>query len=64
MGNVSRIGLNLDLGVRAFKNHPEISFFVRVRNLTNEQARVSTSFLKNVAPLPGRDVRLGAELAF
>ncbi len=50
--------------MRPFKNHPEISFFVRVRNLTNEQARVSTSFLKNVAPLPGRDVRLEEELAF
>ncbi len=62
MGNVSRIGL--DLGVRAFKNHPEISFFVHVCNLSDEQARVSTSFLKNVAPLPDRDVRLGAALAF
>ncbi|MBW1844756.1 MAG: TonB-dependent receptor, partial [Deltaproteobacteria bacterium] len=56
--------LSLDLDVRPFKDHPEISFFARARNLTDEQARVSTSFLKDVAPLPGRDFRLGAQVAF
>ncbi len=55
---------NLDLDVRPFKDHPEISFFARGRNLTNEEARISTSFLKDVAPLPGRDVRLGVKLVF
>jgi iron complex outermembrane receptor protein len=55
---------NLDLDVRPFKDHPEISFFARARNLTDEQARISTSFIKDVAPLPGRDFRLGAQVAF
>jgi iron complex outermembrane receptor protein len=60
----SYVLLNLDLDVRPFKDHPEISFFARARNLTDEQARISTSFLKDVAPLPGRDFRLGAQVAF
>jgi iron complex outermembrane receptor protein len=56
--------LNFDLDVRPFKDHPEISLYARARNLTDEQARISTSFLKDVAPLPGRDFRLGAQVAF
>jgi iron complex outermembrane receptor protein len=60
----SYVLLNLDLDVRPFKDHPEIRFFARARNLTDEQARISTSFLKDVAPLPGRDFRLGAQVSF
>ncbi len=56
--------LNLDLDVRPFRSHPEIGLFLRGRNLTDEQARLSTSFLKDVAPLPGLEVRLGAQVAF
>jgi len=56
--------LNFDLDVRPFPGHPEFAFFVRARNLTNEEARVSTSFLKDVAPMPGREFRLGAEISF
>jgi iron complex outermembrane receptor protein len=56
--------LNFDLDVRPFKDHPEISIFARARNLTDEQARIATSFIKDVAPLPGRDFRLGAQVAF
>jgi iron complex outermembrane receptor protein len=33
-------------------------------NLTDEEARVHTSFLKDQAPLPGRDLRLSWRLAF
>jgi iron complex outermembrane receptor protein len=33
-------------------------------NLTDEEARVHTSFLKDEAPLPGRDVRLTWRMAF
>jgi len=60
----SYVLLNFDLEVRPLKDHPEISFFARARNLTDEEARISTSFLKDVAPLPGRDFRLGAQMAF
>jgi iron complex outermembrane receptor protein len=38
--------------------------FVRASNLTNEEARVHTSFLKNFAPLPGRDFTFGVRAAF
>ena len=31
---------------------------LRGTNLTNEEARNNVSFLKDVAPLPGRDVSL------
>lgn len=37
---------------------------LRGRNLTDEEARSHTSFLKDVAPLPGREVRLTYRLSF
>ncbi len=36
---------------------------LQVRNLTNEDMRVHTSFLKDVAPLPGRSVVVGLRAA-
>jgi iron complex outermembrane receptor protein len=41
-----------------------LEFFVRASNLTNEEARPHTSFLKDIAPLPGRNVTLGARWEF
>ncbi len=38
--------------------------FLRARNLTDEDARDHTSFLKDFAPQPGRGVLAGARLAF
>ncbi len=38
--------------------------FVEVRNLTDEEARLATSVLRDFAPLPGRNVRFGVRLAF
>ena len=35
-----------------------MSVQVRADNLTNEEARLHTSFLKDVAPLPGRNIKL------
>lgn len=37
---------------------------LRVRNLTDEEVRLHTSFLKDEAPLPGRDVRVVYRLSF
>ncbi len=37
----------------------ELTLFLRATNLLNEEARVSTSFRKDVAPLPGRGIVLG-----
>jgi iron complex outermembrane receptor protein len=36
-----------------------LQVFVEGRNLGNAEAREHTSFLKGVAPLPGRNVRVG-----
>jgi iron complex outermembrane receptor protein len=41
-----------------------LDLFVRGDNLTNATARVSTSFLKDYAPLAGRGVIFGARLTF
>ena len=39
-------------------------FFVRVSNLTDEEARVHASFLKEIAPLPGRAFTAGVRASF
>ena len=39
------------------EQHGEV--FLRGRNLLNEEARLATSFLKDLAPLPGRGFELG-----
>lgn len=38
--------------------------YVRANNLLDEEARVHTSFLKDQAPLPGRNFTLGTRFAF
>lgn len=38
--------------------------FARATNLFDREARLHTSFLKDVAPLPGRDVTVGARFSF
>lgn len=42
----------------------ELTIFLRATNLLNEEARVSTSFRKDVAPLPGRGLSLGVRCEF
>ena len=42
----------------------DAELFVRASNLTDETVRLHTSFLKDVAPLPGRDFTTGLRLAF
>lgn len=42
----------------------ELTFFAKARNLTDEEARVHTSFLKDLAPLPGRSFVLGVRASF
>lgn len=42
----------------------DIELFAKGRNLTDEAARVHTSFLKDLAPLPGRSVLLGVRASF
>ena len=38
--------------------------FFEGRNLTDEEARVHTSYLKDLAPLPGRNLAVGLRVAF
>lgn len=52
------IAYTVTVGARSFE------VFLQGQNLTNEVARVHTSFLKNFAPLPGRGVTIGARVTF
>jgi iron complex outermembrane receptor protein len=48
-----------------FKAGPSnLEFYVRGTNLTDRDARLHTSFLKEVAPLPGRGVQVGVRADF
>jgi len=56
--------LGLSGGYRFEAGRMACEVFVRASNLTDEEACVSTSFLKDIAPLPGRSVTLGVRLTF
>lgn len=45
-------------------NEYEVEFFLKGRNITDEEARVHTSYLKSEAPLPGRSFIVGARASF
>ncbi|NQY38103.1 MAG: TonB-dependent receptor [Alteromonadaceae bacterium] len=42
----------------------DLVLFVKANNLTDEEARVHTSFLKNIAPLPARGFEIGMRGSF
>ncbi len=42
----------------------ELTVFVKAENLMDEEARVHSSFLKNLAPRPGRNFRIGVRGTF
>jgi iron complex outermembrane receptor protein len=57
--------VNASLGYRFFlAGRTILDVLLRGTNLTDEEARNHVSFLKDVAPLPGRDVRLSVRLTF
>ncbi|MEM9172662.1 MAG: TonB-dependent receptor [Pseudomonadota bacterium] len=56
--------VNLYLNVQPISTFENLNVSLRVRNLFDEFARSSTSFLSQSAPLPGRDLRLGVNLRF
>ena len=41
------------------QSHENTQFYINVDNLTDELGFVHTSFIKDKAPLPGRNIRLG-----
>jgi iron complex outermembrane receptor protein len=53
-----------DLSYRWPVGKSEWELFARGTNLADEDARVSTSFLKDVAPLPGRSITTGVRVTF
>ena len=55
--------LNAQLIVRPLKD-PSFKVFVEGRNLTDVEAREHASFLKDIAPMPGRNLRVGVGYRF
>jgi iron complex outermembrane receptor protein len=55
--------LNARIGVHPLPDY-DIHIVLQGQNLTNQSARQHTSFLKDIAPLPGRDVRLYVRASF
>ncbi|MGH9381747.1 MAG: TonB-dependent receptor domain-containing protein [Thermoanaerobaculia bacterium] len=56
--------LGASLGYRLLFRQAVVDFILKGENLTDEEARVHTSFLKNLAPLPGRNLRLMVRTSF
>lgn len=55
--------LNVSAAVRPFADRG-VTLFAEGRNLTNEEAREHASFLKDIAPMPGRNIRIGVAYRF
>ncbi|MDF2178650.1 TonB-dependent receptor [Aliiglaciecola sp. CAU 1673] len=45
-------------------NMADMTLFIKGENLSDQEARVHSSFLKDVAPLPGRSIKLGVKGRF
>ncbi|WP_295187639.1 TonB-dependent receptor [uncultured Brevundimonas sp.] len=55
--------VNAAIAVRPFAQQ-NVTLFAEARNLTDEEAREHVSFLKDIAPLPGRNLRVGVAYRF
>jgi iron complex outermembrane recepter protein len=56
--------LGFTVGYRLSTSFVTYDFFVRASNLLDEEARAHTSFLKDIAPLPGRAFTAGVSASF
>jgi len=56
--------VDLDVSHTLVTGNVEWQLFARALNLTNEDIRIATSYLKDVAPLPGRSLIAGLRAAF
>ena len=56
--------LSANIGYRITLGTTEANFYVKGVNLTDAEARLHTSFLKDIAPLGGRGVVCGMKFAF
>lgn len=55
---------NASLTVRPWASSQEVTVRIQARNLTNEEIRYHTSFLKDILPAPGRSVRVSLQAGF
>ena len=60
----SYVLLNASLTYTLHSGPVTTDLYVKGVNLTNEEAREHTSFLKDIAPLPGRTIRIGFAASF
>jgi iron complex outermembrane receptor protein len=56
--------LNANLSYTQKVDGADLTWFLLAKNLTNDEIRVSTSVLKDIAPLPGRNVVFGVRAKF
>lgn len=56
--------VDAEMGYRMYLGGLSHQFVLQARNLTDEDARSHTSLLKEVAPMPGRDLRLVYRVGF
>lgn len=56
--------LDASVSYRFAVGSSQLTAYLKGQNLTNELVRVHTSFLKDIAPLPGRSVALGVRGSF
>ncbi len=63
-GTPSYFLVNLSLTYQVLRGPTTLDFYVKGMNLTDEEAREHTSFLKERLPLPGRGVVAGVKVTF
>lgn len=56
--------LNASISWRVLHYHTDWDFFLRASNLLDEEARRHSSFVKDLAPLPGRNFSFGIRAGF
>jgi iron complex outermembrane receptor protein len=56
--------VNASIGRRVYTQHLAHDFVLRATNLNNAEIRNNTSFLKDIAPQPGRDIEISYRVAF
>jgi len=56
--------VDANINYRIALNSTELTLFVKAENLTDEEARVHSSFIKDLAPRPGRNFRIGIRGSF
>ena len=56
--------VNASVSIQPIRDHEEVSVTLSANNIFDVDARRHASFLKDFAPLPGRDLRVTARMAF